>query len=113
MKLPNGSNAVVDIVKLRDYCLNQYHPQGRHKARMFRALLGMGQDDSDTLREALLVAARDENADTAEADEYGNRYVIDFLLRRLGREAWVRSAWIIRKGEDFPRLTSCYVLRGP
>jgi len=28
------------------------------------------------------------------------------------REALVRSAWIIKTGEDFPRLVSCYVLRG-
>jgi len=27
-----------------------------------------------------------------------------------GERAVVRSSWIIRNGEDFPRLTSCYVL---
>ena len=26
MKLPNGERAVVDIVKLSDYCLNPDHP---------------------------------------------------------------------------------------
>jgi hypothetical protein len=38
------------------------------------------------------------------------RYVIDFELTREGRIARVRSAWIIRKGEDFPRLVTCYVI---
>jgi hypothetical protein len=80
---------------------------------MFRTMLGMRRDDAATLRAALLVAARAEDADAVEGDQYGNRYVLDFLLRHLGREAWVRSAWIIRQSEDFPRLTSCYVLRGP
>lgn len=73
----------------------------------------MGRDAADELRAALLAAARNEDAVPAEADEYGKRYVLDFSLRYLGREAMVRSAWIIRKGERFPRLTSCYVLRGP
>jgi hypothetical protein len=110
VKLPNGINAVVDIVKLRNYCLDPGHPEGRHKARVFRAALGMGQDDAEKLRAALLAAARDEDADDAEADEYGERYVLGFSLRHAGHAARVRSAWIIRKGEDFPRLTSCYVL---
>lgn len=30
----------------------------------------------------------------------------------LYREAIVRSAWIIKTSEDFPRLVSCYVVRG-
>ena len=73
----------------------------------------MEREDAEELRAALLAAARDEDADAAEADEYGERYVLDFALRRGGREARVRSAWIMRKGENFPRLTSCYVLQGP
>jgi hypothetical protein len=62
---------------------------------------------------ALLDAARNQDADTTEADEFGERYVLDFFVRHAEREARVRSAWIIRKGENFPRLTSCYVLQGP
>ncbi len=37
MKLPNGGRAVVEIAKLRDYCLNPAHPRGRHNARVFAA----------------------------------------------------------------------------
>jgi hypothetical protein len=40
MKLPNGERAVVDIRKLRDYCLSAKHRRGRHKARVFEAALG-------------------------------------------------------------------------
>ena len=35
MKLPNGSLAIVDIRKIRNYCLNLDHPSGKHKARVF------------------------------------------------------------------------------
>jgi hypothetical protein len=71
VKLPNGTNGIVDIVKLRDYCLNSGHPEGRHKARVFRAMLGMEREDAEELRAALLAAARDQDADATEADEYG------------------------------------------
>jgi len=111
MRLRNGERAIVDIAKLRRYCLNTAHPEGRHKARVFREVLGMRHEDAEALRSALLNAALKQNAVAAEADQYGERYVVDFRLRHLGRRAMVRSAWIFRKGEDFPRLTSCYVLQ--
>jgi hypothetical protein len=62
------------------------------------------------LREALLQAALDEQAEEGERDEYGQRYTLDFLMRGKTGEAIVRSTWIVRTGEDFPRMTSCYVL---
>ncbi len=84
MKLPNAKNAVVEIAKVRDYCLNMGHPEGRYKARVFQAVLGMGRTDADTLQAALLAAARDHDAVAAEADEFGDRYVVDFPLRQSG-----------------------------
>jgi hypothetical protein len=108
MKLPGGENAVVDIAKLRDYCLNPLHPRGRHKAYVFASTLELTAKDADILREELLRAAR--VADAGEGDEYGTRYTIDFEVTRKNRRAAVRSAWIIRRGEVFPRMLSCYVL---
>jgi len=110
MKLAGGADAVVDIAKLRDYCLDPQHPRGRHKARVFLSVLGLGQTDADFLRAALLEAARKEDAAPGEADEYGDRYSVDFLMTHGDREARVRSAWIILRGESAPRLTSCFVL---
>jgi uncharacterized protein DUF6883 len=112
VKLPNADRAIVDIVKLRDYCLNPLHPEGRHKARVFQAVLGIGHNDAEELRLILLAVARDEDALPTEKDEYGQRYVIDFLLNHMGRRAIIGSAWIIRTIEDFPRLATCYVLKG-
>ena len=108
--LPGGANAIVEISKLRDYCLDPHHPRGRHKARVFLSALGLGQGDADFLRAALLKAALEADAMPGEADEYGERYTVDFLLTHGGREATVRSAWIILRGESAPRLTSCFVL---
>ena len=110
MKLPGGEHAVVEIAKLRDYCLSPSHPRGRHKARIFAAVLGLAQADAEFLREELLRAAREADATAVDADQYGERYILDFEITRNDRRAVVRTAWIIRRGEGFPRLTSCFVL---
>jgi hypothetical protein len=65
--------------------------------------------DADVLRHELLRAARDSDAVEGNADEYGRRYTIDFELTRNARAA-IRSAWISRRGQTFPRILSCYVL---
>lgn len=110
MKLPGGEQAVVDIVKLRDYCLNPLHPRGRHKSRVFHSTLQLTVGDAEFLRSELLRAARDAEAVPGDKDEFGTRYTVDFPIVRENSRATIRSAWIIRAGEQFPRLTSCYVL---
>jgi uncharacterized protein DUF6883 len=78
---------------------------------MRAAVLGLAQTDAEFLRQELLRAAREASATEGGADEYGERYVVDFELTRNGRQAAVRSGWIIRRSEEFPRLTSfCFVL---
>jgi hypothetical protein len=57
-------------------------PCTRHKARLFSDALGLGADDAEDLREALLSVARSQEAVAGEEDEYGKRYVLD-LRRRL------------------------------
>jgi Rhodopirellula transposase DDE domain len=110
MLLPNGEQAVVDLSKLSDYCLNQEHPRGQHKARVFASSLGLTAVDGELLRAALLTAALDHEARPTFADRYGQRYVVNFMMEGPAGEVLVRSCWIIRAAEDFPRLTSCYVL---
>jgi Domain of unknown function (DUF6883) len=110
MKLPNADRAVVDIAKLRDYCLGPEHPRGRHKPRVFAAALGLTVNHAEELRDALLDAARTQDATATDQDEYGQRFVVDFPMIGPAGQASVRGSWIVRAGEDFPRLTSCYVL---
>ena len=110
MKLPNAERADVEIGKLRDYCLNANHPRGRHKAHVFATALGITADDAEELKRAILSAILVEEAELTERDEYGQRYIVDFSMKRQGKEAAIRSSWIVRRGEDYPRLTSCYIL---
>lgn len=110
MKLPGAERAFVDSAKLRDYCLNPLHPRGRHKARVFAERLALIPERSGTLRDALLAAARRYEAIPGENDGFGRRFVVEFPMNGPQGPVMIRSAWIVRKGEDFPRLTSCYVV---
>ena len=66
--------------------------------------------DAEELRAALLVAAGTEDATPSDRDEYGERFVLDFSMDGPAGQVRVRSTWIVRVSEDFPRLSSCYVL---
>ncbi len=109
MLLPNAERAVVDIRKLRDYCLNPDNPRGSNKARVFAAVLGLTAADAPTLKAGLLAAAATEEARPGELDMYGQRYTVDFEMATETSSAIVRSGWIVLRGEDVPRLTTCYV----
>ena len=111
MKLPNSERAIVDIRKLRDYCLDPASPKGRSKARVFAATLGLTQRDAGFLRDALLAAARDQSCVAGETDDFGKRYTMDFVIETAAGQKRVRSGWIVRHEENFPRLTTCFVLK--
>jgi len=109
MQLPNPHKAVVDIEKLRDYSLNPDHPVGGHKARVFRAALGLTSQHAAWLRERALEIAVTGVANPESPSVFGDKYVIDAWINHKEMTALVRFSWIIEFGTDFPRLTSCYV----
>jgi hypothetical protein len=111
MKLPNAEAAFIDIHKLRDYSLNMQHDRGKHKARLFLAILGLSVENAEELELILLEAIQIYDAISSSQDEYGQRYLVDFPLTRNGNTATIRSTWIVRSTETFPRLTSCYIRR--
>lgn len=114
MKLPNADRAVIEIEKLRDYSLNPNHPKGKHKARVFLAALGLKADDAEQLREKIMEAILISEAIEQQPTSYGRRFIVDFYLtgfdKFVATTVTVRSAWMIRNNEDFPRLTSCFIL---
>jgi len=109
MLLPNGKQAIVDVRKLRDYCLNPDNPRGCNKARVFASALGIKAADSERLRAKLLEIARSGEVRIGELDMYGQRYTIDFEMTTDAGKARIRSSWIILRNESAPRLTTCYV----
>jgi len=109
MSLPNGERAFVDIQKLTEYCLDPEHERGKHKARVFEAVCGLTADYADVLRDALLEAARKGEAELIGSDRFGDRFAVEYTVIGPSGSASVRSAWIVRRDEDFPRLVSCFV----
>jgi hypothetical protein len=109
VKLPNAERALVPLTKLRDYSLNPAHPEGKHKGRVFRAALGFKMDDAERLRRLVLNAILDHEATEQLPNVYGRRFVVDFDAAGTRGRVKIRSTWLIRNDEDFPRLTSCFI----
>lgn len=108
--LPNVDRAIIDRRKLEDYCLDHSHPRGRHKARVFRAALGIEKIDASWLESALLTGLGSSDAMEIGVDKFGVLWRVDITVTRLARSAVVRTIWIERHGSDEPRLVTCWVL---
>ena len=83
---------------------------GSLKAIVFRSALGMGLAEAPELRSALRDVLKNQSALATDRNAYGQKYQIDFKMARMNRSAVVRSVWIVRHEEAFPRLVTCYVL---
>ncbi len=110
MKLPNVEKAFIDIKKLENYCLNPLHPRGKHKAKVFASALGLTKENSIELKEEIVKSISEVQCEISETDQYGQRYVVDFEYFRGRLKAYIRTSWIIKSNENFPRLVSCYIL---
>lgn len=110
MKLPNPQQADY-LEKIQNYCLNFNHGRGKNKAYLFRKKLGITLDNVEILIEALQKAIMTEQVILHKQNDFGKYYDLKFFLKTDQGESWVLSAWIVRTGENFPRLVSCYPLR--
>lgn len=100
MPLPNSDQAHIDRRKLTEYLLNRNHPDAKGKSAFFCSRYG---HDWKRLRDDLFGHAQGAVADVEET-RHGRRYVIEAPLSG----ALVRSVWMIRTGESFPRLVTAY-----
>ncbi len=109
-KLPYADNLSVDLHKLADYCLDPAHPRGKHKARVFRDALGIGQGDAAWLRDQILAGAAQSEAFALSFDEFGRRWRVDLPVKHRAKSATIRTVWILRSGETTVRFVTCWVL---
>lgn len=98
--------------KLTRYCLNPLHATGKHKAHEFEVKLGYTLDNWKDLENNILT-----NVDkypmvfVEEKPSWGNIFRCDMLLKGPnGKEASVRTGWILRNGSDVYQLTTAYIL---
>jgi len=111
MKVPNCENAYIDIEKIRDYCLNDEHPRGKHKAIVFKSVLELNKKDAELLKRMIQEGVQLNDAEETFKDEYGVRFTVDIPQSIKDNRAVIRTLWIIKTNEDFPRLITCYVKR--
>lgn len=110
MKLPNGERADLGS-KLEDYSLNPSHRQGQHKARVFESVVGITVANRDILYRAILEAATHSNDAVAIGDNgFGQTFSLRFPITTPKGSATVLTAWIVRHNEDFPRMTTCFIV---
>lgn len=108
--LPHIDLAQLDIRKLRDYCLDDSHLIGRHKARLFRAALNLTRSDAEWLRQQILELVRTADAQEIAKDVFGTRYRADIEIARHGRRAMVRTIWILATDSRSPRFVTCWIV---
>ena len=109
--LPNLDRAVVMVEKLRDYVLNMEHPQGRHKAIVFKDLLGVESRHAEAFAEVIRGTLFRAFAQRRHADKFGERWATYHEIVGLnGRPVIVTVAWMFRKEDpDLPVLISSYI----
>jgi hypothetical protein len=108
LKLPNREGCFVPQSKLRDYLLSPTHPDGSHKARLFRAL-GFDQAKPEELEHALVAIAQSEEVGRTASSVHGVKYVVEGLTRTpSGVVARLRTVWMVDAGGDRPRLVTAY-----
>jgi hypothetical protein len=108
MKLPNGARAIIDLRKLRDYCLSPAHRYGQHKAKLFASALGITMKDIDSLYAALLTAAKERDAVPTRNNGFGQIYEVEFEMTGNRGSTTVLGVWIVLENEEIPRLVTCY-----
>lgn len=109
--LPNLGQAVIRIEKIRDYALNEQHPDGKHKAMVFKGILGIERRHADTLAELIKTTLSSAAAQPGKSDEYGEHWTTYHQIVGFGSQsAVVTVAWIFKKEQSaVPQLISCYI----
>lgn len=111
MKLEPFNNPIIPDDKLLDYCLNPSHPDGKHKARVFKSALNIDQTNFEVLKIAIIRKIKNVDVNLLEQNDFGSLYYADLSITNENLSAMVRTCWIIKIDENFPRLTSCFVIK--
>jgi hypothetical protein len=108
--LPDPDRASIADEKLRDYALNPDHDEGKHKARVFVAMLGIERDDFEFLRDQILAGIRSTPVHDVRPHRYGTRCSVRLEIEgRAGMRANVMTGWMVPDDGSPPHLTSLYV----
>ncbi len=110
--VPNADKATIPEGKVGKYLLDPLHKEGRHKARLFKGVLGFEQQDSSELERLILSELPFHAATRASEGKWGLKYEVTMpITGPNGETANVLSVWIIRKETELPSLITARIVR--
>lgn len=57
----------------------------------------------------MLDALKINEATFISEDKFGKRFFVDFELTYNKKNTYVRTIWILKIEEEYPRLVTCYI----
>jgi hypothetical protein len=108
MKLPNGDRAVIPIQKITGYCLNPNHAKGKHKARVFQAVLNITADNADILIALIQQAAIEGDVVQQDSTPQGQIFKVDWEVPNTNGEQ-LRTTWEIAHNTEILRLVTAFI----
>ena len=110
--LPNYQNAVIPRSKLEDYALSPAHTEGRHKALLFKSILGFEKTDWEKLAKTILDELPYYEALPAGEGPWGEKYLVALPIEGLnGNIAIVETVWIIIPENGYPSFVTPRTIR--
>ncbi|MFZ2167282.1 MAG: DUF6883 domain-containing protein [Minisyncoccia bacterium] len=108
--IPKGFERVVlQREKLVDYALNLKHPDGGHKAVLFRDLLGITDEHWKYLNDQIIETLPSAKLHKTRITENGIQYhALVPIIGLNGRKAEVLTGWLVDQS-GYARLTTLYV----
>jgi len=101
---------VIDEAKLTNYALNPKSDKGKHKARVFKAVLGYTQNNYQSLLRQIQTQALTTQAKLIRTDKFGSHFQVDLKIDGFNqKQAMVRTGWLIESDSDQARLITLYV----
>ncbi|MEO8853390.1 MAG: DUF6883 domain-containing protein [Ginsengibacter sp.] len=107
--LPNYQLAEIPDEKIHGYCLNPFHERGKHKARIFRQVFGIKDEDAELLKSKIIGNLQNSEVTNIRENNHGTIYTVPLKICIFEREAEIITAWIIRYDSEVPQLITCYV----
>lgn len=108
--LQNYQRAVIPRVKVEKYVLDPTHPVGKHKAVVFKSVLGFEQADWELMRDSIVAELPYHEAVPGKTDQYGTRYNVSVSITGPnGCTVDVLTAWIFESGNDYPSFVTAFV----
>lgn len=108
MKIPNNNLSFVADNKIKDYLLNESHPEGMSKAKFFKHF-GFNLSNIETFKESLKQHSIDRDIEKTVENNFGVKYMLKCEIETPDkRNPCIISVWLVEKGQQQPVLITAY-----